>query len=461
MMTQRSLALLGFLCAPQVARVSVWAQSRGTPVVIGETIQLQSNTLKESRSLLISKPAGYDSGMERYPVLYLLDAETHFHYASGLADFLAKDDRMPNMLFVGIVSGDMARRTHDLTPPSTAETDNRFSPGNGGADAFLSFFADELIPFVDKTYRTRPYRLLIGHSFGGLTVMNIITNHTKLFNAYIAIDPSMWYDKGQFLKASEKKLSAQKYNEVSLYLGIANTMPEGMTLEKMKKDTSVDTRHIRSIFAMDKFIRDNPPNGLKYASKYYADDDHGSVPLTSEYDGLRFIFSWYRFKFSRADFMDSGTALIQKMQRHYQEASQQFGYKVSPPEMQINALGYNALSLKQYAKAAALFEMNIANYPNSGNVYDSYADLLVAEKDTMKAIVNYQKAFAMTKSDDTKQKLDQLQGRSTFAVTSEDLKKYVGAFEFEAISLTATTSIKENALWVSAPGQGDFELVPL
>ena len=106
MMTQRSLALLGFLCAPQVARVSVWAQSRGTPVVIGETIQLQSNTLKESRSLLISKPAGYDSGMERYPVLYLLDAETHFHYASGLADFLAKDDRMPNMLFVGIVSGE-------------------------------------------------------------------------------------------------------------------------------------------------------------------------------------------------------------------------------------------------------------------------------------------------------------------------------------------------------------------
>ena len=104
MMTQRSLALLGFLCAPQVARVSVWAQSRGTPVVIGETIQLQSNTLKESRSLLISKPAGYDSGMERYPVLYLLDAETHFHYASGLADFLAKDDRMPNMLLVGIGS---------------------------------------------------------------------------------------------------------------------------------------------------------------------------------------------------------------------------------------------------------------------------------------------------------------------------------------------------------------------
>ena len=238
-------------------------------------------------------------------------------------------------------------------------------------------------------------------------------------------------------------------------------MSEGMTLEKLEKDTSVGTRHIRSIFAMDKFIKANPPNGLKYASKFYPDDDHGSVPLISEYDGFRFIFSWYRFKFSMADFMGPDTGVVQRMKQHYQTVSHEFGFKVSPPEMQINGLGYNALSQKQYAKAAALFKMNIENYPESGNVYDSYADLLVAQKDTIKAIANYQKAFAITKSADTKQKLDQLQSKSTFAVTSEGLKKYVGAFEFEAISLTATTSIKENALWVSAPGQGDFELVPL
>jgi tetratricopeptide (TPR) repeat protein len=291
--------------------------------------------------------------------------------------------------------------------------------------------------------------------------MNIITNHTKLFNAYIAIDPSMWYDKEQFLKATQKKLAAQKYNGTSLYVGIANTMAEGMTLEKMKKDTATGTRHIRSIFAMDKFIKANPQNGLKYTSKYYADDDHGSVPLISEYDGLRFIFSWHRFKFTTADFMDPGTAVIQRMKQHYQTVSKEFGYKVSPPEMQINGLGYNALTLKQYPKAAALFEMNIENYPESGNVYDSYADVLIAQKDTTKAIANYQKALAITKSEETKQKLDQLLGKATFALTVKELEKYVGLFEFEAISLTATTSIKNNALWVFAPGQGDYELTPL
>ena len=89
-------------------------------------------------------------------------------------------------------------------------------------------------------------------------------------------------------------------------------MHEGMTLEKIKKDTTANTRHIRSIFAMDKFIKANSQNGLKYASKYYADDDHGSVPLISEYDGLRFIFSWYRFKFQIGDFTDPGTEVVTK-----------------------------------------------------------------------------------------------------------------------------------------------------
>jgi predicted alpha/beta superfamily hydrolase len=108
---------------------------------------------------LISKPAGYDGSADRYPVLYLLDGETHFQYTSAMVNFLADDDRMPEMLVVGIDSEDTKHRTHDLTPPSSDETDNRFSPGNGGAEAFLSFIADELVPFIDRSYRTRPYRV--------------------------------------------------------------------------------------------------------------------------------------------------------------------------------------------------------------------------------------------------------------------------------------------------------------
>lgn len=257
------------------------------------------------------------------------------------------------------------------------------------------------------------------------------------------------------------KLAGQKYTGTSLYVGIANTMTEGMRLESLKKDTTSDTRHIRSIFAMDKFIKANPQNGLKYASKYYGDDDHGSVPLISEYDGLRFIFSWYRLRLSPSDFDSPDTSVVLRYKQHYQKVSKEFGYKVSPPEMQINGLAYFVLGRKYYDKAAALFRMNIENYPESGNTYDSYADALLAKKDTATAITNYKKAFAITKSEDTKHKLDQLLGNPTFTLTTKELEKYIGSFEFEGISLVATTTIKGKALWVSAPGQGDYELVPL
>ena len=456
---------LFILCA--IISLGTYAQ-KDNKIVIGKVDSVYSKILKEQRKVWVYVPNvnnGQQDTSQHYPVVYLLDGDGHFESVVGMIQQLSQvngNTIVPEMIVVGIPNTD---RTRDLTPTHIASDppmmDSNFSKSTGGGENFTAFIEKELMPHIDSMYPTQKFKMLIGHSFGGLTVMNIITNHTKLFNAYIAIDPSMWYDKEQFLKATEKKLTSQKYNGTSLYLGIANTMSEGMTLEKLKKDTTTDTRHIRSIFAMDKFIKANPQNGLKFASKYYADDDHGSVPLTSEYDGLRFIFSWYRMKFTRADFMDSATTIVQKMKQHYQTISKEFGYKVSPPEMQINGLGYNALSLKQYEKAAALFEINIANYPNSGNVYDSYADLLVAKKDTINAITNYQKAFAITKSEDSKRKLDQLQGKSIFTITAKDLEKYVGEFEFEAVPVTAKIYIKDNALWVSAPGQGDFELVPV
>ena len=436
-------------------------------IIIGKVDSVYSTVLKEQRKIWVYVPnmnSGLQNSKQRFPVLYLLDGDAHFNSVVGMIQQLSQvngNTIFPEMIVVAIPNTD---RTRDLTPTHVESDppmmDSSFSKTTGGGENFAAFLEKELIPHVDSTYLTQPFRTLVGHSFGGLAVMQILTNHTKLFNAYIAIDPSMWYDKEKFLKATEQKLSGQKYDGTSLYVGIANTMSEGMSLQKMQKDTSTNTRHIRSIFAMDKFIKSNSKNGLKYASKYYGDDDHGSVPLISEYDGLRFIFSWYRLKTGPGDFMSPGSELVQKMKKHYEEVSKQMGYKVSPPEMSINGLGYFALSQKQYDKAVAFFQMNIENYPESGNVYDSYADGLVAKKDTAGAIANYEKAWAITKSEDTKQKLDQLQGKSTFSVTAKDLAKYVAVFEFEGVDVVATTMMKGDALWVSAPGQGEYELVP-
>ena len=437
-------------------------------IIIGKVDSVYSTILKEQRKVWVYVPnmrTGVQDPAARYPVVYLLDGDGHFESVVGMIQQLSQvngNTVVPEMIVVGIPNTD---RTRDLTPTHITSDppimDSIFAKNTGGGENFTAFMKTELMPHIDSMYPTQPFRILIGHSFGGLIVMNTLTNHTKMFNAYIAIDPSMWYDKERFLKTTQTKLAAQKYDGTRLYVGIANTMPEGMTVENMKKDKTDLTRQIRSIFAMDQFIKANARNGLKYASKYYGDDDHGSVPLISEYDGLRFIFSWYRFKFTPADFMSPGIEIVQKMKKHYQNVSKEFGFKFSPPEMQINGLGYFMLSQKFYDKAVALFQMNTENYPQSGNTYDSYADALIAKNDTAAAIANYRKAYAITKSEETKLKLDKLEGKPTFTLTAKELEKYVGAFEFEGINVTATTMIKGDVLWGSAPGQGDFELVPL
>lgn len=435
-------------------------------IVIGKIDSVYSNILHEKRKIWVYTP-DITSGVknQRYPVLYLLDGDGHFPSMVGLIQQLSQvngNTVLPEMIVVGIPNTD---RTRDLTPTHVTSDppmmDSNFSRTSGGGENFVAFIEKELMPHIDSAYPTQPYKVLVGHSFGGLTVMNVITNHTKLFNAYIAIDPSMWYDKQQFLKVTEKKLAEKKYDGVKLYVGIANTLPEGVSLDKLKKDTSSDTRHIRSIFAMDKFIKSNAQNGLKYASKYYADDNHGSVPLTSEYDGLRFIFDYYRINLTANDFYDSSDAVVAKLKKHYEIVSKEMGYKVAPNEMFINYLGYDAMSKKHYSRAEAIFKMNIENYPNSGNVYDSYADLLVAQKDTANAISFYKKALAIHDNEDTKRKLSLLEGAEAFTLTAQQLQNYAGVFDFEGISLTVTLSVRDGHLIANVPGEGEYELVPV
>jgi tetratricopeptide (TPR) repeat protein len=212
---------------------------------------------------------------------------------------------------------------------------------------------------------------------------------------------------------------------------------------------------------MDKFIRENPQNGLKYASKYYADDNHGSVPLASEYDGLRFIFDYYQLNLTNKDFTDSSAAIVAKFKKHYDMVSKEMGYKVYPPELVINFMGYDAMRRKNYARAAALFQMNITNYPRSSNVYDSYGDFFAEKKDTVNAIAWYKKALEVAEVADTRRKLDAMEGRDVFKLTEQELQQYTGEFELEGLAHIVTLTVKDTALWASVPGEGDFELVPV
>ena len=382
-------------------------------VTIGKIDSLQSKILGEQRKVWVYVPSGA-APQQKYPVVYLLDGDAHFYSVVGMIQQLSQvngNTVCPEMIVVGIPNTD---RTRDLTPTHIDADppfmDSAFAKTSGGGEQFMSFIEKELMPYIEATYPTQPYKMLIGHSFGGLTVMNTVINHTKLFNSYICIDPSMWWDDMKFLETTKKALSEKDFTGTSLYVGIANTMDEGMTVNEVMKDTTNGTRQIRSILDMDNYVKTKKPKGLKYGSKYYENDDHGSAPLITEYDGLRFIFEKYRLNLTMKDYVDSTVNLADKYKRHYKEVSKFFGFEVKPPDTQINELAYYLLGMKHYKKAEGIFKMNMDNYPNSYNVYDSYGDYLIAIGDKANAIIQLKKALAIKENDGSRKKLNDLEG---------------------------------------------------
>ena len=266
------------------------------------------------------------------------------------------------------------------------------------------------MPYVETNYPTAPYKMLIGHSFGGLTAINILANHTNLFNSYVAIDPSMWWDKQKFLEKSKKILVDKKFKNTSLFIGIANTMETGMDTIRVKKDTTQGTRHIRAIFELANTLKNNKQNQLNFQYKYYDNDNHGSVPLIAEYDALRFIFSFYKLNLGFSDFTDASLNFPLKIEKHYQNVSEKMGYKVLPPEGAINNYAYMALSLKNFAQAEYFFKLNVKYYPDSFNVYDSLGDYYKETGDKTNAISYYKKTLSINKENtETKQKLEELE----------------------------------------------------
>ena len=390
-MIQRSLALLILLWAPQIAQKNARAQTQAGQVVIGDTVQLQSNKLKESRTLFISKPAGYGDGADRYPVLYLLDGETHFRYAAAIAEFLAENDRIPKMLVVGIASGDSQERTHDLTPLSSAETDNRFSPGNGGADAFLSFLGGELIPYVDRTYRTRPYRLLAGHSFGGLFAIFALVTKPELFNGYIAADPSLYWNNQAVVAQAESFFSRIGSLQADLYITATDL------LDKVPSEVA----------RFNAAVTKSTPVGFRWKFEWMPREDHMSIPLPSIYRGLESVFEEWRLADPLELFDQGGIGAIH---RRYREAGQRFGYpeRTTPP-FTVSLVVAALINAGRLEDASSVLLHDATAYPPPWNQLDALARAYEKRGDTGQAIRYFLLSLERNPSNEfAKQKLTEM-----------------------------------------------------
>jgi len=165
----------------------------------GKRDSINSTILKEKRCFQVVLPAGYkpESG-KKYDVIYVLDGDWNTKLLSEVEQLLADEGRIPHSIIIGILNTD---RDRDLLP--THNAGNRTS---GGADQFLNFMKNELIPYINKTYPSDGENTLFGHSFGGVFVTYALLTEPQLFDSYIAADPSYWWDDNVMLKMVPSKL---------------------------------------------------------------------------------------------------------------------------------------------------------------------------------------------------------------------------------------------------------------
>lgn len=386
---------------------SILTNAQSKSIVVGETDTVYSEILGEKRSIWVYTPES-DTGkiehQKRYPVVYLLDGDWHFVSVVGMLQqlsYINGNTICPEMIVIGIPLKD---RYRDLTPTC----DSAFSKSSGGYSRFISFIKKELMPHVASKYPVAPYNLFIGHSLGGLTVINTLISDPDLFNGYVAIDPSMWWDRQVSMKAAAKALKNKTFNSKRLFLAIANSMDAGMDTASVRLDRTRGTLPIRSLLEFSDTLHACSDNKLKYQIKYYNNENHGSVPLMATYDALHFIFDFYDLHLSKRDYADTTMALADRIGKHYQNITDKMGYEIKPSESTINTLGYNAMYLNNLKLAAYFFELNITNYPGSYNAFDSMGDFYAATGDQQRAISMYRKALSIHENIDTRKKLEGL-----------------------------------------------------
>lgn len=237
--------------------------------------------------------------------------------------------------------------------------------------------------------------------------MNILLNHPHIFNSYIAIDPAFFWDDQKILKQAERDLARNKFEDKKLFFAMANMREAGMERIPLEKDTNTSGKIVSFNFRLRDALVRNKQNRLQWESKYYKNDDHGSVPLIAEYDGLRFIFDAYKFPLLflekiKAIKMDSAYTA------HYKKVSEQMGYRVTPSQMVVSGMAYYLLSLKLFENARRLFQLNLNNYPDNWFVYDCMGDCCKEMGESEKAIEYYNKALTFFNHPDTKAKLAKL-----------------------------------------------------
>lgn len=398
-----------------------------------------SPSLHEDRPVTVHLPDGYGDSQQSYPVLYILDGQNRTKDTLTITRFLAGRRQAPALIVVSIPHTGERRR--DYLPFDTAS-----GAANPGVAAFGSFLADEVIPWVDGRFRTKPHRLLLGHSLAGLFVLHSLITHPDLFRSRLVFSPSLHHNP-KLVAALDDTLRNKHTSNSRIYLNIG-----GMEFVPIRSQFE----RLQRVFA------DHAPAGLRATFQTFPHDGHSTTPFVGVYSALKAQFVQLRPSLEQMKQLLDDASLV----AHYQKLSVAFGYPVvpdyrdlvdhwsffyfqqedtataaklalamkhyypdridagdagfvahwdrhgmtvpypeaaaKPREAFVNRFGYAFLERDRLPEAVFLLKSNTRFYPQSANAFDSLGEVLQQAGQWQAALAAYRQAVTLAEAQGNK-----------------------------------------------------------
>ncbi len=342
-------------------------QAGAQPVLAVRVEKIASAKVGETREFWISLPDGYDASGEKYPVLYMMDGD--FNFSSGIIGgvrFAALMGQMPEFIIVGIKNTD---RGKDIFPEEVTYGDG--SKDGGRADQYLDFIREELVPHIDKNYRTENFRVIYGTSNTGFTAVYALFRNPDMANAYIAASatlsiPSFRAKRDDWVrdfKGGKRRLVA--------VMG-ENDLPTVLSQNGALKE-AIDTLA--------------PPD---LTGRFLVIENGGHVPVDALTQGLCALFEGWKIGSSLKE------SNFDEIRKQADQRAEKFGVPGKLPEDDLAILGRGLRGEKKYAKAVDVELYRAGLYPRSANAWASLGDSHRLAGQTAKARECYEKALTLS-----------------------------------------------------------------
>jgi predicted alpha/beta superfamily hydrolase len=228
-----SIILMLFLGKTFNAQNVIANSEKELPVTLHHTtvINLKAESNGVTYPVFVCLPGSYEFTSKNYPVIYMLDAYSSFGIVTQMQHLLVFNKELPEAIIVGISSEGGSKefiynRARDYTPTkisneSLSPETQAMTPVSGGAEKFLQFIKEQLIPTIEFKYRIeKNNRTLVGHSYGGLFCFYSLFKEPELFKNIVALSPALQWDNNFMLHQEENFAALHKSPNIKIYTAV-------------------------------------------------------------------------------------------------------------------------------------------------------------------------------------------------------------------------------------------------